>query len=162
MCIRDSGLIGGIYLTRRNVAGRSLGEVRAEIDKLQALRRANDLPPLFVAADQEGGRVNHLSPLLPAQPALAQLAGLKADKRSNAAFRYGQQHGHSLRALGVNLNLSPVVDLKPARHGLWVDLHTLIHQRAISGDPVVVEQVAAAYIQGMQSQAVQGLSLIHI
>ncbi len=154
--LAERGLIGGIYLTRRNVAGRSLGEVRAEIDKLQALRRQAGLPPLFVAADQEGGDVSHLSPLLPAQPPLARLAGLQTGERGLAAYRYGQQQGGALQALGVNLNLSPVVDLKPEKRGGWVDTHTLIHKRAIATDPAIVEQVAAAYVRGLQTRAVQG------
>lgn len=62
------GLIGGIYIGRRNVRGRSLDEVRAEIAGLQAVRARAGLPPLIVAADQEGGRVSHLSPLLERLP----------------------------------------------------------------------------------------------
>ncbi|HRE16687.1 MAG TPA: glycoside hydrolase family 3 N-terminal domain-containing protein [Rhodocyclaceae bacterium] len=153
--LAERGLIGGIYLTRRNVAGRSLAEVRAEIDRLPPLRKAQGLPPLFVAADQEGGRVNHLSPLLPARPALAQFAALKPAQRAAAAHAYGRQQGADLAAIGVNLNLGPVVDLKPARHGLWLDTHTLTHQRAISGNAEIVRQIATTYIAGLQASGVQ-------
>ncbi|PKO33989.1 MAG: hypothetical protein CVU34_10135 [Betaproteobacteria bacterium HGW-Betaproteobacteria-7] len=73
--LAENGLIGGIYIGRRNVRGRSLAEVRAEIVGLQALRDQAGLPPLIVAADQEGGRVNHLSPLLERLPPLAWVTG---------------------------------------------------------------------------------------
>lgn len=152
--LAEKGLIGGIYLTRRNVAGRSIAEVRSKIERLQGLRRARGLPPLFVAADQEGCRVNHLSPLLPARPALAQLATLKPAQRARAAYAYGQQHGEELSAVAVNLNLSPVVDLKPAGRRHWRDTHTLIQQRAISGDAEVVRQIAMAYSAGLQASGV--------
>src|SRR6185369_16216029 len=69
------GLIGGIYLAKRNLRGRTQAEVAAEIAALQALRRRAELPPLIVAGDQEGGPVSHLSPLLEAMPPLASLAG---------------------------------------------------------------------------------------
>src|SRR5262249_57421183 len=68
--IRDSH-IGGIFLAQRNVAHRTAADVTAEIAGLQDLRRASGLPPLIVAADQEGGPVSHLSPPLPHPPALS-------------------------------------------------------------------------------------------
>lgn len=153
--LAEHGLIGGIYLTRRNIAGRSLSEVQEEIARLQTLRKKRGLPPLFVAADQEGGTVNHLSPLLPARPALASLSKLDSRQREKAAYRYGQQHGDDLAALGVNLNLSPVVDLKPRKKSWWLDTHTLVDRRAISGDAEVVGQIAAAYSSGLQTRGVQ-------
>lgn len=57
------GLIGGIYVSHRNIKGRTTDELKAEIAGFQAMRRAAGLPPLIVAADQEGGIVSHLSPL---------------------------------------------------------------------------------------------------
>lgn len=48
--IRDSH-VGGIFLTRRNVAHRTSDDVATEIAGLQDLRRASGLPPLVVAAD---------------------------------------------------------------------------------------------------------------
>jgi beta-N-acetylhexosaminidase len=58
------GLIGGIYVTKHNVEGRSVGAIGAEISALQTLRRNAGLPPLIVATDQEGGIVSHMSPPL--------------------------------------------------------------------------------------------------
>ena len=60
--LAGKGLIGGVYLTGRNVRGRQRADVAAEIAELQAIRRRAGLPPLIVAADQEGGSVSHLSP----------------------------------------------------------------------------------------------------
>ena len=63
------GLIGGIYVTGHNIAGRTAADVKSEIAGLQALRAKAGLPPLIIAADQEGGIVSHLSPPLAAMPA---------------------------------------------------------------------------------------------
>src|SRR4029079_8434178 len=66
--LAGKGLIAGIYLSQRNIKGRTAEALRSEIEGCQTLRRANRLPPLIVAADQEGGIVSHLSPPLTALP----------------------------------------------------------------------------------------------
>jgi len=91
------GLIGGIYLARRNLRGRELAEVAAEIEALQSIRRRAELPPLIVAGDQEGGPVSHLSPLLETMPPLASVAG----RGDDAAYRYGLRQAAGLAALGA-------------------------------------------------------------
>ncbi|NMG36875.1 glycoside hydrolase family 3 protein [Azoarcus sp. TTM-91] len=159
--LAERGLIGGVYLTRRNVGNRSAAEIRAEVDALQALRRGAGLPPLLVAADQEGGSVAHLSPPLPAMPALAELviaaeaAGEDGVSLAERAHAYGAWQGRELAALGVNLNFGPVVDLRPQDGGPRLDTHTLIARRAIAADPGTVAAVAAAYGEGLASAGVR-------
>jgi len=152
------GLIGGIFVTGRNVRGRTADELRDEIAGLQALRRSAGLPPLIVATDQEGGAVSRLSPLVERQPTLASLldADLPDDELAQRARAYGAQQGRALAALGITLNFSPVVDLRTGRApGRW-DLHTRIDERAISTDPAVTAQVALAYELGLESAGVRG------
>lgn len=152
------GLIGGIFVTGRNVRGRTADELRDEIRGLQALRRDAGLPPLVVATDQEGGGVSRLSPLVQRQPALSTLldADVPDGQLSERARAYGAQQGRALAALGITLNFSPVVDLRPGRApGRW-DFHTRIEDRAISSDPAVTTQVALAYAQGLESAGVRG------
>jgi beta-N-acetylhexosaminidase len=153
--LAGKGLIGGIYLGSRNVAGLSVAAVSARISRLQALRAVAGLPPLIVAADQEGGKIEHLSPLLPSMPPLASLAHLEGEAAQAAAYAYGKKQGQGLHNLGVNLNLSPVVDLKPARPIAVGDTHTLISQRAIAADPAIVMRVAQSYSQGLRAAGIQ-------
>jgi len=151
------GLIGGIFVTGRNVRGRSADDLRNEIQGLQVLRRKAGLPPLVVATDQEGGAVSRLSPVVERQPALASLleADVPEDQLSERARAYGAQQGRALADLGVTLNFSPVVDLRPGRApGRW-DFHTRIDERAISSDPAITTQVALAYAQGLESAGVR-------
>jgi len=152
------GLIGGIFVTGRNVKGRTAAELRDEIAGLQALRREAGLPPLVVATDQEGGAVSRLSPLVEPQPALATLldADVSDEELAQRAHAYGARQGRALAALGITLNFSPVVDLRPGRApGRW-DFHTRIDERAISADPAVTAQVALAYELGLESAGVRG------
>ena len=152
--LAEKGLIAGIYITRHNIAGRTAEAIRSEISELQVRRRAAGLPPLIVAADQEGGIVSHLSPLLTAQPALATFADLPTDVRRERAEQMGRAQGEELASLGVNLDFSPVVDLKPAT-GHALDFNTLIDKRAISDDPNKVAEVALAYIRGLDAVGVR-------
>ena len=147
-----SGLIGGIYLARRNLRGRSFNQVAGEIAELQAIRRRAELPPLIVAADQEGGAVSHLSPMLDALPPLSTLADSKDP--AGAARAYGQRHGRQLAALGVNLNFGPVVDLRPAKGG--EDRLSNIAARAIASEPERVAEIAGAYLDGLNDHGVRG------
>lgn len=153
--LAERGLIGGIYLSRANLGQASLTSIRQQIAALQTLRRQAGLPPLFVAADQEGGPVSHLSPLLEPMPSLASLTRGEAGSLETRAQAYGERQGQALASLGVNLNLSPVVDLKPSHKGRWQDRHTLLEQRAISADPKIVSRIAGAYSAGLAASGVQ-------
>jgi beta-N-acetylhexosaminidase len=158
--LAEQGLIGGVYVTRHNIRGRTVEALRAEIATLQDKRRAAGLPPLVVAADQEGGIVGHLAPPLTKLPALATLAGLAPDEQQAKAAEFGRIHGRELAGLGVNLNLAPVLDLKPPVRRNRLDFHTLIGQRAIATDPAVVGAIASAYVRGLEESGV-GATLKH-
>ena len=72
------------------------------------------LPPLIVAADQEGGIVSHLAPPLTRLPALSTLAALAPERRTEAGGRVrAGSTGRNSPALGVTLNFAPVLDLRP-------------------------------------------------
>jgi beta-N-acetylhexosaminidase len=151
--LAEKGLIAGVYVTRHNVAGRTAAEVAAEIAALQQRRHAAGLPPLIVAADQEGGIVSHLAPPLTRLPALSTLATLASERRTEEAERFGRIHGQELAALGVTTNLAPVLDLRPARRNR-LDFNTLIRYRAISDDPATVSATALPYIRGLEAEGI--------
>ncbi|QOZ32978.1 glycoside hydrolase family 3 N-terminal domain-containing protein [Bradyrhizobium sp. CCBAU 53421] len=152
--LAEKGFVAGIYVTRRNVVGRTADALRAEIATLQARRRAARLPPLMVATDQEGGIVSHLAPPLTRLPALASLAELAPDEQKAKAEELGRIHGRELASLGINLNFAPVLDLRPKAKHNRLDFNTLINQRAISDDPAKVTAIAGAYIHGLESAGV--------
>jgi beta-N-acetylhexosaminidase len=152
--LAEKGLIAGIYITKHNVTGSTVDTLKAEIADLQDKRRAAGLPPLIVAADQEGGIVSHLAPPLSKLPALSTLANLAPDIRSTEAETFGRVHGQELAALGVNLNLAPVLDLRPELRRNRFDFNTLIGYRAISDDPSIVAGIAQSYVHGLAASGV--------
>ena len=103
--LAEKGLIAGVYITRHNISGRTAEALKSEIAALQDRRRIAGLPPLMIAADQEGGIVSHLSPPLTALPALSSLADLPPNIRARRAEDFGRTHGEELAALGVNHDL---------------------------------------------------------
>ena len=149
------GLIGGIYVTRHNIEGRTADALRSEIASLQALRSAAGLAPLIVAVDQEGGIVSHMSPPLTSVPALATLSALPPAERTSKAEAAGRTHGRELAALGITLNFAPVVDLLRAEAPNPLDFNSFISRRAIADDPEVVTDIALAYVRGLEASGVE-------
>lgn len=145
------GLIGGIFVTRRNIA-RGAEALRDEIARLQALRKAAGLPPLIVATDQEGGLVSHLSPPLPQRPPLAVFT--RSEKGEDEARDQGRAMGAELASLGVTMDFAPVVDLQPAQRDNLLDFNSFIAQRAISDAPETVRAIASAFGRGLRDAGV--------
>jgi beta-N-acetylhexosaminidase len=111
-------------------------------------------------ADQEGGPVAHLSPPLPRLERLADLVadaesgGTAASKELEAAVvAYGRSQGDQLAALGIDLNLAPVVDLR-TDVVVKMDMYSQIARRAISGDPLLVASVADWYCRGLAESGI--------
>lgn len=138
--------IAGLFITDHNVRGRSASAIKGDIDALQAIRTSQGLPPLIIAADQEGGSVSRLSPPLKRQKALGQLLkGVMQDaERQKVVEAFAETQAAELKRLGVTLNFAPVVDLKlnPSNRN---DGETRLRLRAIDADPYLVAKVAGWY-----------------
>ncbi len=138
--------IGGIFITDHNVRGHNASAMKSTIDSLQATRKEQGLPPLIIAADQEGGAVSRLSPPLKRQPSLAQAVAKAAndEERKKIVESYALVQAGELKRIGVTLNFAPVVDLKlnPKNRN---DGETRLRLRAIDADPYLVSKVAGWY-----------------
>lgn len=102
------GEVAGVILFTRNIASRA--QLRALTDRLQAERRRGPLAlrdrPLLVLIDQEGGLVKRLAGPPAHSPAQLARIGDPAVARAD-----GVATGRSLRGVGVNVNLAPVLDV---------------------------------------------------
>jgi beta-N-acetylhexosaminidase len=147
--------VAGVFISADNVRGLSAAEVRNRIAAMQDIRRQQNIPPLWIASDQEGGEISRLSPPLPRPPLISEVLARHADAAEGiAAVRdSAREQGGALADLGINLNFAPVVDLD---HGLVNpgDRFTRIHERAISRDPDVVSAAAGAYCDGLREMGV--------
>jgi len=145
------GLIGGVFVTRHNIA-RGAGALKAEIAHLRDVRKRAGLAPLIVTTDQESGLVSHLSPPLPKHPPLSDFSD--APGGEDEARRLGATIGAELADLGVTMDFAPVVDLRPSEGARGLDFNSFIAQRAISADPANVARIAGAFSQGLSQAGV--------
>lgn len=133
-------LVGGIILFSRNY--RSREQLQALCAEVHALRQ----PPLLIAVDHEGGRVQRFRDGFTLLPAMEQL-GVWWDKTPRAAVESAQAIGYllaaELRALGVDLSFAPVLDLDWGRSGV-------IGNRSFHRSPEAVTELAGALIEGMR------------
>lgn len=142
----EKNAIAGIYITRRNLR-ISESKLHNQIQQLQRIRFKKKLPPLWVAADQEGGEVSHLSPPLTRQTSLSKVVkNLKGQNKIQSLIKsYVTIQGKELSELGINLNLSPVVDVKSIRKDNSKESFSRFYDRLISQDEKIVTAVALSY-----------------
>ena len=100
---------------------------------------------LLVAVDEEGGDVQRLGAVLGTLPAPGRVAETMSP---DAAQTLIAEHARKARALGINVVLAPVVDVRsPGAAGP-------IGDRAFGDDPAVVQQFGAAYVSGWQEAGI--------
>jgi beta-N-acetylhexosaminidase len=146
--------VAGVFVSSNNVRGKSISEIREQIQSLQRIRQQQGLLPLWIATDQEGGVVSRLSPPLSPLPALSEVVESYPNQVQQAVREFAATQGRELAELGVNLNFAPVVDLN---HQVINpnDRYTRIFQRAISSDPAIIAQVAKWYCAELEEAGVR-------
>lgn len=110
--IRDYHLGSVIFFdvdVERQVADRNIAspaQVKALVDSLQSFAAV----PLFIAIDQEGGRVNRLKTTY-GFPASVSAQYLGEINNTDSTRHYAAITAESLAAVGINVNFAPVVDV---------------------------------------------------
>jgi beta-N-acetylhexosaminidase len=135
---------GGITLFRSLNIDRP-AQVRQLTAALQRAARVAGLPPLLIAADQEGGQ------LMAIGAGTTQLPGnmaLGATASPELARRAGQVLGRELAAMGINANYAPVCDVNVNPK------NPVVGTRSFGEDPQLVAQLSSAMIEGMQMAGV--------
>ncbi len=136
--------IGGVVLFSSNCP--DLKKTAQLISHLKSLQ--TDLP-LCAAIDHEGGRVHRLPAPATHFPPLATLGKLYEKMPSSMlALELGRAMGEELRALGIDLNFAPCVDIQTN------PFNPVIGDRAASSNPEVVSMVARHFIAAMQQAGV--------
>ena len=139
--------VGGVILFSRNY--RSHGQLRRLCDSIHAVKE----PPLLIAVDHEGGRVQRFREGFTALPAAAQY-GILHDRNPEIGQRVARTGGWvtavELRAGGVDFSFAPVLDLGRS-------VSTAIGDRAFHHDPDVVTVLARAFLAGMRDAGMGGV-----
>jgi beta-N-acetylhexosaminidase len=109
-----------------------------------ALAAGHDLP-LFVAVDQEGGRVARLREPWTVWPPLRAVGRLRSDDH---ARQMGEAVAKELRACGIRWDLAPVVDVDTNPK------NPVIGDRSFGDDPELVGRLGVAFIRGLEDGGV--------
>ena len=134
--------VGGVVLMGRNI--QPPGQMKATIDDLQNRAKAEGLPPLFVAVDQEGGRVQRLGPPHYVKRPTAREIGQSSPELARVA---AQEIGAELRELGFNWDFAPVLDVDSNPQ------NPVIGDRSYGIDPEKVAALGVAAMRGFQEDA---------
>jgi beta-N-acetylhexosaminidase len=140
----------GFILFKRNCFDRE--QLRKLNDDLRDLSGRPDLPILI---DQEGGRVARMQPpewpAFPKAEAFAALYGLAPSSAIEAARVNARAIALSLRAVGINVNCLPLLDVRQP------GASDIIGDRALGAEPMQVAALGRAVLDGMASAGVAGV-----
>ena len=136
---RDFSL-GGVTLFSRNIeAPEQVAELSIDVQTL-----ATELP-LWVAVDQEGGRVARLRKPFTEWPPMAVLG---RSGSNDLASRFAAALAAELKAVGITLDYAPVMDIHTNPK------NPVIGDRALAESADAVARLGAAIVRGLQDNGV--------
>lgn len=135
--------VSNIILFSYNLKDKN--KIRSLCRELDNRIRLSTGHPALIATDQEGGVVTRLPGESPCIPG-AMLIGAAGKKEY--AYEAGRITGAELKALGINMDLAPVLDINsnPA--------NPVIGVRAYSGDAKKVEEYGLAMMNGLLEEGI--------
>lgn len=133
---------GGVLFFGDNLTSRE--QIRALTRQLQDAAREEGMPPLFIAADQEGGIVTRLPVDMVTVPSAMGLGSLPADVIRESA----QLNARQLRNVGINTNYAPTADINNNPQ------NPVIRTRSFGESPDVVSSAVIATIEGHLDEGV--------
>jgi len=134
--------IGGVILLGNNVSTQV--QVSRLISDFQHNARAPNDPLLFIAVDQEGGRVSRFL-------FLGELTKQQDIKNADQAFTVARTRGRELKKMGININFSPVLDVASSSQDF-------ISSRTFKGDAMEVSSLGVAMLKGYREAGIIGIA----
>jgi beta-N-acetylhexosaminidase len=134
-------LVGSVILFTRNYDNPV--QLEALVREIRAARK----PPLLVAVDHEGGRVQRFRSgftELPPQRAIGHVYDLDPEAGRRLAWQCGWLLAAELRSVGIDMSFAPCVDLD-------YGVSEVIGDRAYHRHPEAVASLAVSCLQGMRS-----------
>ena len=139
---------GGITLFRAfNI--ETPAQLREFTDSLQQYAKTIGLPPLLIAADQEGGQLMAIgkgTTPLPGNMALGAAGSIELARKA------GEVLGSELATMGVNVNYAPCCDVNVNPR------NPVIGIRSFGENSQEVAKLSAAMVEGIQSQGVAAVA----
>ncbi len=131
---------GGVILFSRN-----LESIEQIVDLTNDLQRCSPKSPLLISIDQEGGRVSRLPKGFTIFPSCGLLGRCNS---SELAYAAAATIAKELRAVGINMNMAPVLDVNSNPD------NPVIGDRAFGSTPDLVSELAMVTASGLQDNKV--------
>lgn len=135
--------VGGLILFKRNVS--EPGQVAELCRAAQAYALETGNPPLTIAIDQEGGPVARLGPPFTVFPGNRVIGNAGSE---DAARDFGAVSARELKAVGITLDLAPVLDVAPP------GFQSVMADRVFGEDPRLVASLGKIVIDSLQQNGV--------
>lgn len=137
----ESHPVGGIIYFAKNLKDRD--QVKTMIANTQSYSKI----PLFIAVDEEGGRVARLgsSGIIDKLPPMKTIGDMPVEQGEKRAAEVGEFLGKELTELGFNVDFAPVADI------ITVENNVDISDRSFGQEPDKVAKLVSAEVRAMQS-----------
>ncbi|MBW1921657.1 MAG: beta-N-acetylhexosaminidase [Deltaproteobacteria bacterium] len=145
--IRDYDL-GGVILFSRNIADPV--QLATLCRDLQNSAMSHHGHLLFLAVDQEGGRVARLRGLFREFPGSSAIG--KSKNPLEKALEFGTVTAREMKIVGLNMNLAPVIDVEMGK------LEKHLEGRVFGKDPQVVAMLGRAVVKSLQENGVMAVA----
>ncbi|HTK12143.1 MAG TPA: beta-N-acetylhexosaminidase [Ktedonobacteraceae bacterium] len=136
--------VGNIILFKRNI--QDVEQVRELTQSLQQIaREAGQRFPMLISVDQENGMIRRFGEQATIFPGNMALGAIGSEQLT---YEIAEATGRELQAMGINMNLSPVVDVNnnPA--------NPVIGVRSFGENPAEVARLASALVRGYHAAGV--------
>ncbi len=145
--IRDYNL-GGVILFSRNIEDPE--QVAQLCQDLQDTAIGHQGVPLFLAVDQEGGRVARLGDPFTQFPGNEAIG--KDDDPLARAYEFGLTTATEMKLVGLNMNMAPVVDVQRG------EMEKHLVGRTFGVDPERVGELGGAVIESLQGSGIMAVA----
>lgn len=142
------GRVGGIILFSRNIEDPL--QLAALCRDLQATASERQDPPLFLAVDQEGGRVARLKEPFRSFPGNAAVGMDEAPVKK--AIEFATVTSREMGMVGLNMNLAPVVDVQRGE----IEKH--LAGRSFGEDPELVAFLGRTVVKHLQKNGIMAVA----
>ena len=157
-CVTVSGETTKKYIEQRPVGGviyftQNLEDTQQTTDMISKLQEyagaSNDGIGLFIAVDEEGGRVARAASKLGTtkHPAMSFFGDGNDPDAPQAVYDAGADIAQDIRQFGFNLDFAPVADVN-------IDPNNELGDRIFSSDPQLVSDLSAQFVKGLQDNGV--------
>jgi len=134
----------GIILFARNI--KTPEQVASLCEACQDYAKSCGIPPLFIAVDQEGGKVARLKEPFTVFKGSPFVESVQ-DARNFATITAGE-----LRQVGINMNFAPVLDIVPE------GVDSIMKDRVFKGDAKRVSMLGSEVIHTLQKKGVMAVA----